>query len=298
MKYNFNINDLYNLDENAEHYLARLGIGYEELFIDLILDRFDIRSFIKLSHFIRWLLWHNDNYELIVKMAHNLINVAKKEIEKGSPYSIEIALGNLYEMLGYVYYDRNDSSIFPYRLYGRIKKNNALAIHYFEKAYILNPSNIYVCFSLRRHYFLNGNYNKSFYYLKNIWEEDNKVIYDYELYKSAIYMYTELGMRFNHDYHDETSFDVDTLFFDGFTYICFRRAHILYDAHILDIEEDKIIKCIYNYAYIFIKGIGIKSNIKKGLKLLKDLDSKLTEEGKSIYDVDDYYGIIKDYYKR
>ena len=78
---------------------------------------------------------------------------------------------------------------------------------------------------------------------------------------------------------------------------CFEKAYLIVKERqkaVVDTDNDAI--SMYDMAYAYIEGIGTGKDIGKGLEILRDIDRMLTSAGRSIRDVDDDFGIIRDHY--
>lgn len=300
--YMINSKDLDYLKNNVEDSYKETVIGGEvkPIFEDLVLDKFDLNTFLKLSWFVQRMLRNSDDkttFELSVKIAYCLI----EQGEKDNSYIVEKTVADLYQTLGFIIYDQKEHKIIPYSMKRDILNIDAdtkLAIKYFEKALLLDPSP-YIFSVLGIYYYLNNNYYKAFAYLKNAQQYDSDYKWNYEFVDSSTeaYMYSKLGIYFENEYMNNNAFDNYSVFSADYMFVCFERAYMICDSNNW-LDKDLIEMCMYNYAYAFIKGVGTKEDKEKGLEILKKLDDKLLEMGKDIFSIEDPDNIVKDYYKR
>lgn len=267
-----------------------------EIFDNIVLNKYDKESFIKLS-FISYRLLRNYDTEksflLGLKLSYNLIDLGEGEKEHNNDPLLEYRLADLYLILSYIIIDDGFNTI-PYSTRSEkfnIEKDNTLALNYLEKAILYSPNNSSVKMSLGMYYYNEKNYYKAYDYLIGSKDfHDGKWTYNEFLdtnIGSSIFM--ELGLFFN-DKKDE-SYENEIK-----TYLCFETSYLL-SKKCDNLEKDTFICACYNMAYAHIKGVGVEVNIEKGKQYLDELSNGLKLKfNENISNLEDPDKIIKNYY--
>ena len=274
---------IWNGDKNG--IIVELNKVYP-LFDDLIIDKFDRLSFLKLRTICYEITkYYKDKkaFEISLKLIYQLISYGEESKSKVD-YAIESAIAGLYDILAELIYD-GDINFIPYSLIAEdynIDKDTELALDYFKKAYLHDPLDKSIASSLAYHYCSVDDIYKAYAFYPRYND-------DFYFGKQDVMAYTTLGCKFNEEF-DKGNIMVDKIIFD-----CFFNAYEI-SKECNDLDDDGMFSVYYNMAYCYIKGIYVKKNINKGKKYLQKLDSYLIKKGKGIMSFDDPDGIIKDYY--
>lgn len=268
-----------------------------KVFEDLVLNKYDQQSFIKLSLLSQRLLRNFDDvriFELGLKISYNLIALGEKELKTSEDPLLEYRLSELYLILSYIIIDDGFNTI-PYGSKAEkynIDRDNNLALSYLQKASLYNPNNSLIKVSLGMYYYYKNNFYKAFDYLISA-----QSFYNGEWsYKQFVniddqsMIFTEIGIFFD-DKKDEYYENGNKVF------LCFKAAYLI-SQYADDLTKETFICTRYNMAYSYLKGIGVDENHKEGKKYLDELAEGLCEKyGEDISNIDDPDGIIKDYFK-
>lgn len=267
-----------------------------EVFDNLILNKYDKDSFIKLSYISSRLLRNYDDeraFTLGLKLSYNLIDLGENEKEHNNDSLLEYRLTDLYLILSYIIV--NDGfSIIPYSTKSEkfnIEKDNNLALKYLEKAILYDPNNSYIKMSLGMYYYNEKNFYKAYDYLINAKEFiEGKWSYPEFLdINLEFLLFTNLGLFFDEKKDETYTNEIKA-------YLCFEAAYSLMKK-CDNLEKDTLVCACYNMAYAYIKGIGVEVNIEKGKQYLDELDKDLKLKfDDDISNIDDPDKIIKGYY--
>lgn len=266
------------------------------IFDNLILNKYDKDSFIKLSHISYRLLRNYDNeksFLLGLKLSYNLIDLGENENESNNDPLLEYRLSELYLILSYIIIDDGVNTI-PFSTKSEkfnIEKDNNLALKYLKKAILYNPNDSCIQMSLGMYYYNDKNFYKAYDYLINAKDFYNGVwiyngFFDSNL-ESLIFM--ELGLFFDEKKAESYENEIKA-------YLCFEASYLL-SKKCDNLEKDTLVCACYNMAYVYIKGIGVEVNIEKGKQYLDELSNELKLKfHDDISNLDDPDKIIKDFY--
>lgn len=175
-----------------------------EVFDNLILNKYDKDSFIKLSYISRRLLRNYDEgraFILGLKLSYNLIDLGENEKEYNNDSLLEYRLADLYLVLSYIIVNDGFSTI-PYSAKSEkfnLEKDNNLALKYLEKAILYDSNNSDIKTSLGMYYYNEKNFYKAYDYLINAKEFiEGKWSYPEFLdINLEFFLFTKLGLFFD-----------------------------------------------------------------------------------------------------
>ena len=259
------------------------------LFEDIKLGCYDRLSFFKLKTICHEIITNYSNKKafcIALSIIYYLFDISVLP-SFGVDYAINHAVVDLYDALASLVYDGN----MHFELYSEkakelgIERDTSLAISYWQKAHLIEPNYQPVLEVLAIHYFDIGDYHKAYGYLPR---------YEYlgrSFDSSIVKMYTLIGYAFEKENKEKTYL----MEFDTFN--CFYNAYMIAKNSIIDsdISVKDMSTAIYNMAHCYIDGVYLEKDIRKGISHLQELIEYLFNNGEDTKEIDDPYGIIKDY---